>query len=226
MSALVFSPSRQSFIDFLNARCRTVDIQPEQIDAVLTLALGKIEERFRHIKNKYYMDEGSPRLRVAHASQTVLLLYELSRSAKLHTEFSEELRGELADKFYFLNVSQSSCDLMHDVVLPEKVFCEHPWGAVIGRAEFSRNASLMFMSQCNIGHNHDIQPRIAGKLLMMPGSAVLGKSELNGRVILSHGSLVVDFSNEEDCVVFGRHPHNIVKPLKDSTWDYCYPFNE
>lgn len=213
----IFRPDEKTFYKFLSKRLDTVDLKLEDIKDILDITLINTFKRFNTIKNKYYNNNNKIYLSTSHYSQMVLFLYELSRQAYLKSFNSKEKDKliDIANKIYFLNVSQSSADLFYEIKLPLKLFCDHPLGAVIGRGKFSENSSLSFLSGCNIGHNKNIYPEIDGDLIMLPRSTVLGKTKIKGIVILSYGCYVKDEGILENVLLFGKSPDLIKKKIYD-----------
>ena len=214
---IIFKPDEKTFYKFLSKRLNTVDLKLEDINDILNITLKNTYKRFSNIKNKYYNNNNKIYLNTGHYSQMILFLYELSRQVYLKSINNKEKDKliDIANKIYFLNVSQSSADLYYEIKLPLKLFCDHPLGAVIGRGKFSENSSLSFTSGCNIGHNKSIYPEIDGDLIMLPKSTVLGKTEIKGIVVLSYGCYVKDEGVLENVLLFGKSPDLIKKKIYD-----------
>jgi serine O-acetyltransferase len=207
--ALSFVPSREEFEQFLDLQLGLVGVRLGDFFAEMQTIYPRIEKQFARTRNKYYRDESGPILRVGHNSQYTVFLYWLARAA------FEAGRRSAADRVYALLRMVSSVDLYYEVELPDLWACDHPLGAVIGRGEFSRQSTLYFSQNCNIGNNRGVYPRISGNLLMMPNSSLLGDTIVTRNVVLSNGAYVVDAGELSDCVVFGRSPSLTFKPLED-----------
>lgn len=198
LNSILLLPSESEFLGFLEARLATVGLALSSLEPYLASALETTARRFSTVKSKYYRDsDGRGVLRTAHYSQWILFLYELSRRAYLAGDLA------LADKLYYLNVGTGACDLFYEVEIPIRSHCDHPLGAVIGRAHFDPESALAFTSGCNIGNNWGRYPRIKGCLLMYPQSAVLGETTISGTVVMSRGSCLQDAGAVSDCIVFG-----------------------
>ena len=107
----------------------------------------------------------------------------------------------------------SSVDISYEVKLPALWGCDHPLASVIGRGEFDPGATFFFAQNCNIGNNRGVYPKIAGNLHMLPNSALLGDTSISGNVVLANGAYVIDGGELSDCIVFGREPELVIKPL-------------
>ncbi len=60
---------------------------------------------------------------------------------------------------------------------------------------------------------------------MMPNSSLLGDTEIEGRVILSNGACAMDARQLKDCIVFGRSPDLIIKPLSQAAFASASAFS-
>lgn len=207
VATLQFDPSQKEFEAYLDAQLRFVSCHIGDLSAELQSVYPRIERQFKRIRNKYFHNESGPILRVAHNAQYTIFLYQLARSA-----FENGTR-QIADKIYSLLRIASSADLYYEVALPEVWSCDHPLGAVIGRGLFGRDATLFFSQNCNIGNNRGVYPKINGNLHMYSGSSLLGETQAYGNVVLSNGACAIDAGELRDCVVFGRSPGLVIKPL-------------
>lgn len=219
---LAFSPSYDGFLAFLTARLASVAVEAGDVAPLLPEALARVRASFALTRNKYYRDGASrtPRVLVGHYSQCVLIFHHLARRAFLAG------REDLAHRLYFLNTSQSSCDIHHEIELPARVYCDHPLGAVIGRGEFGPSASLAFADGCGVGNNWGHYPRIEGDLIMTSRSAVIGRTIIRGAVVLGRGATLVDAGVVENCLVVGQGRDLRMKPLDPERFAELSPFLE
>jgi serine O-acetyltransferase len=215
---LQFDPSRDEFEAFLDVLLALVGLRRAQLAIEIGSVYPIVEGQFARIRNKYYRHNGKPVLRVAHNAQCTILLYHLARAA-------HEKHGRVvADKIYMLLRIVSSADLYYEVALPELWACDHPLGSVIGRGGFSRQSTLFFSQNCNVGNNRGVYPRVTGNLHMMANSSLLGDTQVVGNVVLSNGACALDAGKLADCIVFGRSPEPIIKPLTEARFRDLSPF--
>ena len=207
VTALQFDPGQSEFEAYLDVQLRLVGCQNCDVLAELSAVYPRIARQFKRIRNKYFQNEHGSVLHVAHNAQYTIFLYQLARAA-----FENEKRL-LADKIYALLRIASCADLYYEVALPDLWACDHPLGAVIGRGEFARDATLFFSQSCNIGNNRGVYPQITGNLHMYANSSLLGDTRICGSVVLSNGACAIDAGELHDCLVFGRSPELIIKPL-------------
>jgi serine O-acetyltransferase len=214
---LQFEPSRREFEAFLELQLALVGLRIGDLSKELAAVYPLIARQFVRIRNKYFRNAHGPVLRVAHNTQYTIFLYHLSRAA-----FALSRRGE-ADRIYSLLRIVSCVDLYYEIKLPEIWCCDHPLGTVIGRGDFSPDATLVFSQNCTIGNNRDIYPQIHGNLHMLPNSTMLGRTKVVGNVMLANGSCVIDAGELANCFVFGRSPDLILKPMMESEFRQLSP---
>lgn len=206
-------PAPVPYRRFLDARLATVGLAFGEVEPYWESAIARTRERFGCIRNKYYQaDPAGVPLRAGHVGHTTLFLYELSRQAWLQND------QDVANLLYFLNVSGGGCNILHEIEIPLRTFCDHPCGAVIGRGHFAADASLSFSTNCNIGNSRNVYPRVEGNLTMLPNSSVLGDTRILGNVIMSNGSRVLDAGDIRDVIVYGVFPANTFRPLDSASY--------
>ena len=211
-------PSKTHLLELLASQLRhlfLLDISSirEEIDQTLQI----LEKSFDNFNNKYYRnDAGYLSFSASHGTQYTMFLYWVSR---LLSEKGKKLE---ADKVYQLNKMMSGCDLFHEVKLPLRTYCDHPFGAVIGRGIIGEN--FYFSHGCTIGNNKNIFPISEGFLVMLPGSTLVGKSTLGSHVVLSGGSYVKDENIPSFSVVFGSTPNLKIKRITEKQFSEYSPF--
>lgn len=181
----------------------------------LELIKPDLLRRFAANRSKYFRNNEKTEayLQAYNYSQLVLVLHPLARY--LYSIGQKHL----SDRVYFSMVSHTSCDIYYEVALPILTSCDHPLGAIIGRAMFSKTASLQFSNGCNLGNNHGKYPYVEGNLLMLPGSAIVGETFIRGNVVMAKGAYLKDAGLIENVIVFGGHPKNIFKSLSTDTFN-------
>lgn len=180
----------------------------DQIERLLPCSMAWIEECFSHLSNKYYLKDGGGGLRFdpLHGCQWAMLLYRLSREA-----YIKEC-GALPDKLYALIRALSGCDLFYQVQLPDIFTFDHPFGSVIGRADYADY--YVFTQGCTVGNNHGIYPRFGQRVYMLSNSKVIGDCAIGSDVIISANAYVKDTNIPAGSIVFGQSPNLIVKTDK------------
>lgn len=168
--------------------------------------IHRLEGCFSKIKNKYYnFSDNTPLINCTHSAQYLSYLYFYSN---IIYHFDKREKGNLCDKIYYLNKIMNSVELYYAVELPDVFFCDHPLGAVMGRAKYSNY--FQFAQGCTVGNNYGNYPLIGEYVRLCPNSMIIGKCRIGNHVILSVGSIVKDEDIEDNTIVFGVSP-NLVK---------------
>jgi len=206
-STLRFDPGRSEVEAYIDLQLRLVGLTIDDVMDELNPLYHSLARQFLSMRNRYFTDEGAAVFRLAHNVQLTIFLYKLSRGLFLAGRRLD------ADRVYSLLRIVSSVDLYYEVELPELWACDHPLGSVIGRGRFAREATLFFAQNCNVGNNRGTYPRIQGNLHMFANSSLLGDTGVSGNVVLANGACAVDAGVLSDCIVFGRSPELVIKPL-------------
>lgn len=141
------------------------------------------------------------------ADQYTMFLYFASNSAYKNGY------GTLANKLFYLNKSLHSFHCMYDTKLPDIFLVIHGVGTVVGKGQFSNY--LVLTQGCTIGANADWQyPIIGEKVVMYPGSSVLGKTEIGSGVTIANNITVLNSNIQENSLVVGSYPNTMVKKRK------------
>lgn len=204
---LSIEPSRAQFEGFLARQLDFVALPLQEVRQEIDLAYSLLAPQFARIRNKYFNVAGGPVLRLGQNAQYTIFLYRLSRI------LFERGRWLEADKVYALLRTVSGADIFYEVELPLLWWCDHPLGSVIGRGSFDPQSTLVFSQNSNIGNNRGIYPEIGGNLYMYGNTTLLGQIRIAGNVVLSNGATVIDAGELRDCLVFGKSPDLIIKPL-------------
>lgn len=188
------------------------DEERAAIGGAWAATMGRLEERFARIKNKYYNRDGVVVFDSLHGCQWAHFLYTLS-SEIYH-------RGgvrSVCDKIYALNRALSSVDLYYEVELPDIFTFDHPLGAVMGRAEYSDY--FTFSQGCTVGNNNGVYPRFGQRVFMMSDSKVIGDCRIGNNVIIGANACIKDQDVPSDSIVFGESPNLVIKENRKATVD-------
>ena len=160
---------------------------------------------FNGIDNKYFRRNGQVIFSPYHSGQYVIFLYYFSNTC------SNSDCKELADKLYYLNKILNSCDIYHELELPEVFFLEHPVGSVFGRAKYGNNFTAF--QSCTVGGNKNKYPDLGTNFKMLSGSKILGNCIVGDNVTLAANTYVKDTNIPANATVFGMTPNLIFKYL-------------
>lgn len=181
-----------------------VSLNTEQLfDEAETFAFQSISGFY----NKYNTGEINPYNGVMYTNY----LYWLSRL------FYESGKEEIASKVYGLNKMLHSVDLFYAIELPPIWSCEHPLGAVMGRAKYGNR--FFFYQGCTVGGNihkgHLEYPIIGEDVKMYSDSKILGKCIIGNNVTLAANAYVINQDIPDNCIVFGQSPNIVIKRKMD-----------
>ena len=120
---------------------------------------------------------------------------------------------DVASMVYGLNKMLHAVDLFYAIKLPEIWSCEHPLGAVMGRAEYGNG--FFFYQGCTVGgnrHNGIVSyPTIGNNVKMYSNSKILGDSHIGNNVIVAANAYVINDTIPDNCIVFGQSPNLTIK---------------
>src|SRR5204863_5503689 len=135
---------------------------------------------FSNITSRYYhTSEGGTFFDPYQTCQYAIFLYFLSH------RLWKAGQTRLAAKVYALNKMLNGCDLFYEVELPSIFSCDHPLGAVMGRASYSDG--FRFSQSCCVGNNNGAYPRIGQRVTLFPYARVIGNCTIGNDVFITHG---------------------------------------
>lgn len=179
------------------------DIQIEKMGGVQEKAEKSALIALSGFENKYLEGRINPLNGVMYTNY----LYWLSRFC-----FKEGFE-DVASMVYGLNKMLHAVDLFYAIKLPEIWSCEHPLGAVMGRAEYGNG--FFFYQGCTVGgnrHNGIVSyPTIGNNVKMYSNSKILGDSHIGNNVIVAANAYVINDTIPDNCIVFGQSPNLTIK---------------
>ena len=185
------------------------------IRQVLDAVLGKTERTFSRCANKYYHKNEETYFDPLHTCQWFVFLYQLA-----HELYRNDCDRVISDKIYNLSKIISGCDLYYEVEMPQFFFCEHPVGAVLGRAKYGEYFS--FSQGCTVGNNHGFFPVMGDHVTMFADSRILGNCHIGNDVTLAANAFVKDRDIPNHSIVFGQDRDLIIKEKNDELPDHVF----
>lgn len=187
------------------------------VDAVFEAVMKEVECGFNGICQKYYqLESGETRFNPHHSAQFGIFLYRLSKA------LARQEMIKAADMVYALGKMRNSCDLFHQIDLPECFYMEHPIGSVLGRAEYGNN--LVFQQNCTVGGNRGVYPVLGDFVWLHANSSVIGNCRIGNNVFLAANTHVMNAEIPDNSLVFGSSPNLIIKERPDSYFYEKSPF--
>lgn len=119
----------------------------------------------------------------------------------------------LCSKLFMLNKALNGIDCLYDVELPE-IFCvSHTVGVVLGKATYGNYLALH--QGVTVGKNNGAAPVLEDRVVLYPGSAVLGQCRIGAGSVIAQGVGVIDQDTPGNTAVFrGAGRELLFKPLK------------
>lgn len=143
-----------------------------------------------------------------HSTQYCLFLYYLS-----NTVWRNNADAELATRLFLLNKTLNGIDCFYEIELPEIMFIGHSVGIVLAKATYSDY--LVLYQNSTVGKNHGVAPVIEEGVVMYPNTAIIGRSVVRARTVLSQGVGLVNCDSPGSCIAFNSCDKNpVFKPLK------------
>jgi len=123
-----------------------------------------------------------------------------------------------ATRLFLLNKALHGLELFYDVEMPEVFALSHTTGLVFAKATFGNQ--LVFHQNCTVGRKADgHRPVFGNRVVMYPGSMVIGNCQVRDRTVIAPGVCLVDTDTPGDCYVLpGEAGRPVFKALKKDVW--------
>lgn len=172
------------------------------IEKCIDDTLNRVEYCFRHIKNKYYLNENNEILfNHLNSDHYAAFLYFLSNTIWL--ECGDE---RLPAKIFLLNKALHGLDLFYEISMPDIFLLVHPLGTVLGRASYSNY--LVVYQGCTIGSVVGSGfPTIGEHLTMYSNSSLLGDCKVGNNATIGANSYAINLLIDRNQTVVGQYPN-------------------
>lgn len=141
------------------------------------------------------------------SSQYAIYLYYLS-----HQVWVDTRDPAVPTRLFLLNKALNGIDLFYEIEMPEIFFIGHSVGIVLAKATYGNH--LVLYQNSTVGKNHGVAPVLGDGVILYPNTAVIGRSVIGDRSVLSQGTSVVNAEIPADSLVFGRPGHLDVRVAK------------
>ncbi len=191
------------------------NLLPDDHDALPTLrdAMPAALERTRRCvaRVRAWHARGFDRL---NSAQYATLLYFLSREAAL-----EQRDEATATRLFLLNKALNGLELFHEIELPDVFFLSHTPGLVLAKAAYADR--LVLHQGCTVGRKGpDERPEFGERVVMLPGSMVIGRCRIGARTTIAPGVCLIDTDTPEDSLVLQAGRPRIVAAHREVWRDY------
>lgn len=175
------------------------------------------------IQNAYYSANGAGIVNLAYMDHFLVLCHRFSHA--LHTN---DLRMDVADATYYSARLRTSTDIYCRTVIGECFLPSHPLGTVIdSKASYGR--ALRLYNGVHVGpFNIDgkppsewVHPVIGDGVILYAKTSIYGQTVIGNNVTVSPGTVIVNESIPNNCIVFGASPNLKVVPNKQDNLAVC-----
>lgn len=205
-SGIVCSLPKEQLVRYLGTQLDHFfpDGNNHDLSRVVALALEKLAFCLSRVKLPRYRIGSDVSFNHLHSEQFATFLYFASNMA---WSYANDLA--LAEKLFYLNKILNGMICMYDTCLPDIFLIAHSVGIVLGKATYSDY--LVVHQNTTVGTDKGIAPVLSERIVLYPGSAVIGCCTIGaGSVVSAHG-LVLNQRVPDASVCFGRSPDLIIK---------------
>jgi serine O-acetyltransferase len=173
--------TRESLLAYTVAQCAHVvpDGREAAFRAVLDAHLDEALDRLHRCINAcapWRPDE----FNVLQSSQHCIYLYFLS-----NTIWQRSGDTGAATRLFLMNKAFNGIDLFYEIAMPEVFYIGHSVGIVLAKAAYGNY--LVLYQNATVGrHKQDI-PQLGERVILYPGSAVVGRAVIEDGAVLSQG---------------------------------------
>jgi len=144
----------------------------------------------------------------------VIFLYFLARA--VYIDYDNEL---LATKIFRLNKVLNGIDLFYEIEMPEIFLVGHTQGIVLAKANYGNR--IVLHQNCTVGRKNNNRPLIEEKVIMFPGSMIIGDCYIRQNTVIAPGVCLVDRETPGNCYVFSGSNGPEIKEARREIWrDY------
>lgn len=142
-----------------------------------------------------------------HSSQYCTFLYYLANTVWRNRE-----NENVCTKLFYLNKALNGFECFYDTPMPDRFFIGHTVGIVLVRMTYPEYFAIY--QNCLVGQNNGARPVIEERVLMYPGSAILGNSHVRSGTVVAQGSRIVDSETPGNSIVFSNAGELVFKTPK------------
>ena len=137
-----------------------------------------------------------------------MLLYYLSRA------IADEGDHRLAARLFSLNKALNGIDLFYEVDMPDRFLIGHTVGMVFAKADYGEYC--VFHQGCTVGRILQEKPILESRVVMYPGSSIIGRCHVRDNTVLSAGVQLINCDTPGNCIVFsGERGRPVFKPITE-----------
>ena len=178
--------TRESLIDYTVAQCAHIvpDGREAAFRAQVDAHLDETLERLHRCINAcapWRLDQ----FNVLQSSQHCIYLYYLS-----NTIWTRSGDANAPTRLFLMNKAFNGIDLFYEIAMPEVFYIGHSVGIVLAKATYGNH--LVLYQGVNVGrHKQDI-PVLGDRVILYPGSSVVGRAVIGDGAVLSQGARAIN----------------------------------
>jgi len=178
--------TRTSLLDYTVAQCAHIAPDGREaafrrlVDAHLDEALERLH-RCINACAPWRMDE----FNVLQSSQHCIYLYYLG-----NTIWARSGDTSAPTRLFLMNKAFNGIDLFYEIAMPEAFYIGHSVGIVLAKATYGNH--LVLYQGCTVGRHKQDVPVIGDRVILYPGSAVVGRAVIEDGAVLSQGTRVIN----------------------------------
>jgi serine O-acetyltransferase len=148
-----------------------------------------------------------------HSSQYCIFLYYLANTIWRRTQ-----DPMAPTRLFLMNKALNGIDLFYEIEMPEVFYIGHSVGIVLAKATYGNY--LVLYQNVNVGRHIADIPTIGDRVILYPGSSVVGSSAIGDGAVLSQGVKAINktvpagniaFTGEGGDLVYKPAPQDLLK---------------
>ena len=178
--------TRESLVAYTTAQCASIvpDGREDTFRKAVDAHLDETLERLHRCINAcapWRPDE----FNVLQSSQHCIYLYYLS-----NTIWTRSGDTAAPTRLFLMNKAFNGIDLFYEIAMPEVFYIGHSVGIVLAKATYGEY--LVLYQGSTVGrHKQDI-PQLGERVILYPGSAVIGRAVVEDGAVLSQGTRAIN----------------------------------
>ncbi len=187
--------NREGLITYLESQLKHFFPDARPVRTQINGHIDEALERLNHCINAVRLWDKNT-FNYLHSSQYTQFIYYLSNSIWRQ----EGNESDVCTKLFYLNKALNGIDCFYEIELPDIFFIGHSVGIVLAKATYGNYFAIYQNS--TVGKNHGIAPVIGDGVVMYPNTAIIGRCNVGGGTVLSHGTGVINCDTPKNCLAF------------------------
>lgn len=181
-------------------------------------AYEDVIDQHARIRNSYYSDNGNGYLNWFFLDHFLIFCHRLA-----HSLFLNHMNEELMDAIYYSSRLRTSADVFYRAAIGKYFLPAHPVGAVVD-SRSTYGIGLRLYNGVHIGPygidgkppSEWVHPTFGDGVIIYAKSSIYGKTVVGNNVTISPGTIIVNETIPDNCIVFGASPDLKAVPNKQN----------